>query len=211
MTIDKQVTKRTARSRSAARVADQASAGVKVLLVKIVALAVVDAIAVYALFVLVLSDEWLVASLVAIVTVVVNWIYFSHRALPAKYLAPGVIFLVVFQIFVIGYTAYIGFTNYSTGHNSDKAQAVDALMSSARERVPDSPTYKVTIVENLEGLGMLVTDPDGEASVGTPESPLEPAQNADFDGDKAVAVDGYTSLSFADVLQRQGEIAGLEV
>ncbi|TQL45018.1 carbohydrate ABC transporter membrane protein 1 (CUT1 family) [Homoserinimonas aerilata] len=199
------------RSKQAARIADAASGGIRMILLKIVLLGIVDAIAVYALFVLALSDEWLIASLVAVVTLVVNWIYFSKRKLPAKYLTPGVLFLIVFQIFVIGYTGYIGFTNYSTGHNSDKAQAIDALMSSARERVPDSPTYKVTIVENLEGLGMLVTAPDGEVSVGSSEHPLSSVRNATMDGDKAVAVDGYTSLSFQDVLQRQGDIVGLEV
>src|SRR5690554_3597535 len=200
MTIDKQVTKRAARSRSATRIADQASAGVKVLLVKMVALGIVDAIAVYALFVLVLSDEWLVAALVTVVTIVVNWIYFTRRALPAKYLAPGVIFLVVFQIFVVGYTAYIGFTNYSTGHNADKSQAIDALMSSALERVPDSPAYDVTVVEGLTGLGLLVTDPDGDVSVGTSDSPLQRVTDAQMESGKAVAVGGYSSLTTATAL-----------
>lgn len=199
------------RSKKAARIAEAASGGIRLILLKMAMLAIVDAIAVYALVILVLSDSWLVASLVVVVTVIVNWIYFSHGKLPAKYLTPGVIFLIVFQLFVIGYTAYIGFTNYSTGHNSDKSQAIDALMSSARERVPDSPTYQVTIVENLEGLGMLVTDPDGDVSVGNAESPLQRVRGAELDGGKAVAVDGYTTLSFQDVLQRQNEIAGLEV
>ena len=211
MTIDKQVSKRVDRSRSAARIAEQASGGVKVLLVKMAALAIVDAIAVYALFVLVLSDEWLVAALVTIVTLIVNWVYFSRRALPAKYLTPGIIFLVVFQIFVVGYTAYIGFTNYSTGHNADKSQAIDALMSSALERVPESPAYDVTVVENLTGLGLLVTDPNGEVSVGTADQPLQPVDNAELDGGKAVAVDGYTSLTFQQVLSRQKEIIELRV
>ena len=78
------------------------------------------------------------------VTAVVNWIYFSRRKLPAKYLTPGVIFLVVFQIFVLIYTGYIAFTNYGTGHNGSKEQAVAALMSAALQRVPESPTYDVT-------------------------------------------------------------------
>ena len=211
MTTDEQATKRVARSRSAARIADQASAGVKVLLVKIAALGIVDAIAVYALFVLILSEAWVVAALVTIVTAAVNWIYFSRRKLPAKYLAPGVIFLAVFQIFVVGYTAYIGFTNYSTGHNSDKSQAISALMSSALERVPDSPAYGVTVVEGLTGLGLLVTDPDGDVSVGTADSPLQRVTDAQLEGGKAVAVGGYSSLTFQQVLSRQGEIANLSV
>ncbi|MET1044082.1 MAG: ABC transporter permease subunit [Microbacteriaceae bacterium] len=201
----------TRRQKQATRIADHASIGVKMLLVKIFILGIVDAIAVWALFVLVLKEEWLLAAVIAVVTVLVNWIYFSRRTLPAKYLTPGVIFLVVFQVFVIVYTGYIGFTNYSTGHNGDKEQAISALMSSAQERVPDSPTYQVTIVENLAGLGVLVTAPDGDVFVGNPDSPLEPVRNATMDGDKAIAVDGYTSLTFQEILARQGEITDLSV
>ncbi len=208
---DTRITTQSKRSTQAARMAESASVGVRMLLIKITLLGIVDAIAVYALLVLIIKEEWAVAAFVAFVALVVNWIYFSRRKLPAKYLAPGVIFLVVFQIFVVFYTGYIGFTNYSTGHNSNKSQAIDALMSSARERVPDSPTYKVTIIENLEGLGMLVTDPNGDVSVGTASTPLSRVDNAAMEGGKAVAVDGYTSLSFADVLSRQGDIISLEV
>lgn len=208
---DEAIIKQSRRSQSAARIAEAASVGLRMLLIKIALLGIVDAIAVYALLVLFLDEQWLVAALVAIVTIVVNWIYFSRRHLPAKYLTPGVIFLVVFQIFVVGYTAYIGFTNYGTGHNSDKSQAVDALMSSALERVPDSPTYGVTVVENIAGLGLLVTDPEGDVSVGGTDAPLERVKSAEMEAGKAVAVDGYTSLSFADVLARQGEIAALRV
>ena len=117
----------------------------------------------FAVFVLVGADQWLVAAVVAVVAAVVNWIYFSRRKLPAKYLTPGVIFLVVFQVFVLVYTGYIAFTNYGTGHNGSKEQAVSSLMASALERVEDSPTYPVTVVDQLGTLGLLVTDPDGEA------------------------------------------------
>ena len=131
--------KPTRRAQQAARLAERASAGLRSILVKIILLGLVDAIALYALFVLFAQGQWIVFGLVLAVTLVVNWIYFSPGKLPAKYLTPGLIFLVIFQIFAVGYTAYIGFTNYSTGNNSDKDQAVSALMSSALERVPDSP------------------------------------------------------------------------
>ena len=214
-TIDDDVTaetpqKPTSRQRRAASIADAASGGMKMLLVKLVALGLLDAIAVYALFVLVMSGEWLIAAVVAVVAAVVNWIYFSRRKLPAKYLTPGIIFLVLFQVFVLVYTGYIAFTNYGTGHNGSQQQAVSSLMASSLQRVEDSPTYPVTVVDRLGTLGLLATDPDGDAYVGTNDQPLEPV-DAEFDGDKAVSVDGWTSLSFADVLARTDEITELAV
>ena len=203
--------KPTKRQKQAARIAEAASAGLKAILVKIILLGLVDAIALYALFVLFAKGQWIIFGLVLAVTLIVNWIYFSPGKLPAKYLTPGVIFLVIFQIFAVGYTAYIGFTNYSTGHNSDKDQAVSALMSSALERVPDSPTYAVTVVDRVGTLSLLVTDPDGDVSIGSNDEPLQPVNDATVEGGKAIAADGYTSLSFQDVVARTDEITKMAV
>jgi len=214
-TIDDEVTaetpqKPTKRQRQAAGIADAASGGVKMLLVKLLMLGIVDAIAIYAVFILVSGGQWLVATIVALVAAIVNWIYFSRRRLPAKYLAPGVIFLVIFQVFVLVYTGYIAFTNYGTGHNGSKEQAVSSLMAASLERVEDSPTYPVTVVDQFGTLGLLVTSPDGDALVGTNEQPLTEV-DAELEGGKAVAVDGWTTLSFADVLARTNEITELAV
>lgn len=199
------------RSRRAGRIADQASGGVVALLVKIGLLAVVDAIAVYALFILVLKQDWLLFAIVAIGTAAINVIYFSRRMLPAKYLAPGLVFLLIFQIFVIGYTAYISFTNYGTGHNSTKEDAVTSLIQSAQYRVPDSPTYGLTIVERLGQFSFLVTDPEGDVSVGTTETPLSDAPDAEVSGGKAVALPGYNTLTFTDIIANQDAIAAMSV
>ncbi|MFF2273445.1 ABC transporter permease subunit [Agromyces sp. NPDC058136] len=199
------------RQRQAAGIAEQASGGMVALLVKLVALGLFDALAVYAVFVLALHEQWTVMVVVAAVAALVNWIYFSRRKLPAKYLTPGVIFLVVFQVFVLLYTGYIAFTNYGTGHNGTQEQAVSSLMASSLERVEDSPTYGVTVVERAGELGLLVTDPDGEALVGTNEQPLAEASGVEFEGDLAVSADGWTTLQFAEVLERTDEVTALAV
>jgi arabinogalactan oligomer/maltooligosaccharide transport system permease protein len=202
----------SSRSRRAARVAQAASAGVKVLLVKIALLSIVDAISVYALMVLFLKQDWLVFGAVLAVTLVVNWIYFSRYKLPAKYLAPGLIFLLIFQIFVVGYSGYIAFTNYGTGHNSTKQDAVTALIVSSQQRVPDSPTFDLTVVERLGMYSFLVTDPDGDISVGSTDAPLSPVRDASVDETgKAVELPGYTTLNFSDIIANQETIAALSV
>jgi arabinogalactan oligomer/maltooligosaccharide transport system permease protein len=215
-TIDEDVTSEpatppTKRQRRAAGIADAASGGVRTILIKLLLLGIVDAIAVYAIFVLALQQEWLILGVVVVVTGVVNWIYFSRKKLPGKYLTPGIIFLVLFQVFVVVYTGYIAFTNYGTGHNGSKEQAVSSLMASSLERVPDSPTYQVTVVDQLGTLGLLVTDPDGDVSVGTAEQPLQEVDGAELENGKAVAIDGWTTLQFSDVIARTDEITELAV
>ncbi|WP_083365269.1 ABC transporter permease subunit [Microterricola viridarii] len=199
------------RQRQAGHIADLASAGIKVLLIKIIALGILDALALTAVFILIGQREWLVTAIVVIATGLINWIYLGRRRLPAKYLTPGVIFLLIFQVFVLGYTAYIGFTNYGTGHNGTKDQAVSALMSSALERVEDSPTFAVTVLEQGDTLNLLVTDPDGAVRVGNAETPLHAVDNAQMDGGKAVGLDGYSTLSFQEILAQSDAITALAV
>ncbi|MBP2437034.1 ABC transporter permease subunit [Microbacterium amylolyticum] len=203
--------RRSRRERQARHIADAAGGGLKSLILKIALIAIVDAIAVYAVFVLISFEEWGVVAVVVAVAAVVNWIYFSRRALPAKYLAPGVIFLALFQVFVLLYTGYIGFTNYGTGHNGNKDQAVSSLLASSLERVPESPAYPVTIVESDGEIGLLITDPDGIAFLGTADDPAEIVRDAVFDGNRAVEAPGWRTLQFADVLQRQSEVQALAV
>jgi len=198
-------------SRRAAHIADAASIGWKLMLFKVIALSIIDALAIYAIFVLIRSDQWVPALIVLVVTAAANWVYFSRGKLPAKYLIPGLIFLFVFQIFAALYTGYVAFTNYGTGHNSDKQSAVNSLMLSAQERVPDSPAYDLKIVEQLGEFSFLVTDPDGDAFIGGQERPLQPANDAQIEGGQAVSLPGFNTLGFADIVGNQKAIADIAV
>ncbi len=185
----------------------------RVLAVKIVLLSLVDAVAVFAMSALFFKGDYAVAGIVLIVTLLVNWIYLSPGLLPAKYLTPGLIFLGIFQIFVIVYSMIIAFTNYGDGHNSTKEDAVASIVLQNTQRVEGSPAYRVTVVDGLGGLGLLATSPEGEVLVGTQEEPLEPVDPGavTLEGERAVAVEGWTSLAMQDILQRQQEIAALQV
>jgi len=197
-------------ARKSSRVEFGSAGRVGPLVLKIVLLATLDAALLFALSVLLGRGNYGALALVAAGGVAINWVYLSKRTLPAKYLTPGLAFLAVFQVFIILYTVYIAFTNYSTGHILSKSQAIEALLSQSQSRVPDSAEYPVTIVEVRGDLGMLVTAPDGTAMLGTATDPLEPVDASVADG-KAVSTEGATSLSFAEVLQRQEEIFALSV
>ena len=182
------------------------------LLIKILLLGLVDAIGVYALFILFIKEQWLVFGLAVAILALINWIYLVPGHLPAKYLTPGLFFLAIFQVFVVIFTGYIAFTNYSDGHNSSKDDAVASIIRVAQKRVPDSPQYAVTVLRQGDVLSLLVTEPDGTVSVGSAEDPLEMTTDAELDSTgKAVGLPGYDTLQLAEVVQNQDAVLALVV
>src|SRR5690606_35573517 len=107
-------------------------------------------------------------------------IYFSKRVLPLKYLAPGLIFLAIFQLFTMAYTGYVAFTNCGTGHSGSQQQAVDALLIQNERRLENSPSYPLSIVRDGDELGFAIVD-QGTVRVGSAELPLTGAPDAAID------------------------------
>jgi arabinogalactan oligomer/maltooligosaccharide transport system permease protein len=172
----------------------------------------VDALAVYGVTTLAVQGYWAAAAVMVVGAVVINVAYFSRRAIPMKYLIPGLVFLFVYQVFVVLYTGYTACTNYGDSHNASKADAVDAILANHEVRLPGSPRYGLTVVRDGDRLGFLVTDPEGKVRLGFPGSPLQPvtatAQNAD--GTATAAAD-VTALSYPEILARQAEVTKLRV
>src|SRR4029079_3050654 len=126
------------------------SGGLLALIIKVVLLAVIDALTVFALYVLIGTGDWIAAVVLVLVVAGVNYIYLRPGLLPGKYLTPGLTFLAIFQVFVILYTGYISFTNAGAQHNSTKQDAVEQIIRTSQERVPDSPEYAVQVYKQAD-------------------------------------------------------------
>jgi arabinogalactan oligomer/maltooligosaccharide transport system permease protein len=113
---------------------------------KLGALGVTDAVAVTMIMVLLVQELILAAVISIVVLLLVNWIYLRKGGLPAKYLAPGVLFLIVFQIYVLIFSGYTAFTNYGSAHNGDKALAIQTIQNAAYRTV-DGPDYTIKIAK----------------------------------------------------------------
>src|SRR5699024_8972088 len=123
--------------------------------VKLILLGLINAIGLYGIYLALAAGHVGLTLMMIAIIVVVDLVYFlpSARAVPMKYLLPGLIFLFVYQIFVIGYTAYTAFTNYGDGHNSTKEVAIASILREHEVRVPDSPTTAISVVDDGESLG----------------------------------------------------------
>ncbi len=180
-------------------------------LVKLAVVGIVDALGVYGVLAASAVGSWGIVAALVVGLVVVNWVYFSDRAVPAKYLVPGVAFLLVFQVFVMLYTGYVSFTNYGDGHNSTKADAIRSILLQNDRRVEGSPTLPLTVVRSGEDLGFAVVHEDGDVALGTPEQPLAVVDDAVVDGGRAVEVPGWEVVPFAEVVELQDQVVALRV
>ena len=122
---------------------------------KLVLMALINAFGLYGIMVSVPRQQWLVLGFLAVTLLVADYVYFSKRAIPAKYLLPGLVFLLVYQVYVMGSTAWVAFTNYGDGHNDSKQAAITQILKASDRRVEGTSTYPVTVVEK-----------DGRAHVG---------------------------------------------
>ena len=138
------------------------------LFIKIVFLGTLNAFALWAIPILLTHHTYLFAAYMAISTLVLDYVFLSRKRIAAKYIAPGVVLLILFQVYPALYTGYIAFTNYSTGHILDKAQALDVMISNSYQQPANGGIYpmKVATERTTNQLTLILKNPDGTYSAG---------------------------------------------
>ena len=135
------------------------------------------------------AGSWVIVTILAFIAMAILVVYSTRRFIPAKYLLPGLILLLLFQMWPIVYTAATAFTNYGQGHTLSKEEAILAIQAQSVRQDPDAPRYgmSVAIGEGQEiasgDLSLLLTVPPAAES-----EELEDA--ADSSGGANVMPDG---------------------
>ncbi|MDQ3822529.1 MAG: ABC transporter permease subunit [Actinomycetota bacterium] len=144
------------------------------LALKVALLAILNAIAVWAAVVLVDDGKWVALAVLAAATVAIDAIYLSRRAVPAKFLVPGTVFLLAFSVIPILYTVNVAFSNWSTGHVLVKEEAIDGIQRNSLSIPPDGRSYVMAPArDDGELVLLLVDEATGKPFLGTRDG-LEP-------------------------------------
>ena len=174
---------------------------------KVVLLALANALGIWAFASLASNGNWLIAAGSALATIAIDAFYLlpGRRFIPAKFLVPGVIMLIVFQVVPIAYNAGIAFTNWSTGHNLTKEEAILAIEEASLVPPLDGRQFAMTPATERRQLVLLLVDEAGtKAYVGT-EDGLEPLPPADVTIENGVV----TQAKGYEVLQGD-QLAGID-
>ena len=187
-------------------------------IVKIVLLGLVVAIATWAAFPLIANEAWLGLAILIVTTGGLLYLYLTPRHIPAKYLAPGTLLLIAFQVFPVLYTAGTAFTNYGDGHRGTKQEAVVAIQTASVTQVPGSIPYALSVATTGDPatgpLTFLIADPvTGTVSAGDADGlhKLDPAGVTVGGAGKVTAARGYTVLTAGQASLRSQEITALAV
>lgn len=177
------------------------SLGAGNLIIKIILVGLIDALLIYCLAQAWGAEWWPAVVFFAIVLVAVNAVYFTKGSLPLKYLIPGLVFLVVYQLFTMLFTGYLSFTNYGTGHLDSKDAAISSIQASNVVPVEGGQEYAVVPIEQDGTVSMLVTDPTtGTVRIGTNDGFTDVAEgDVQRTGEQVTGVTGYQSLNLASL------------
>ena len=183
--------------------------------IKLALLALLNALVLWAAGVLVADDKWIAALIAVAATALIDFVYLypSRRLVPLKYLVPGVVFLVAFVVIPIVSNANIAFTNWSTGHNLTKDEAIVAIQEVSLVAPADGKSYTATpATSDGELVLLLVDEATGDLYVGT-EDGLEPlpADSATVEIGTITAAEGYEVLQGNELAGIDTELAALVI
>jgi len=157
------------------------------------ALAVIDAVAIWFIIQVLGEGEWILALFVGAVTLGINAAFLIPGLYPYRWFSPGLALLIIMLIFPTVFTVYVAFTNYRTGNLLTEQQVKDVLEDELY--LPeDAPSYSWTAfraTDNPDAYGLWLI-PDSEAAQETlfvTEGESTPAGEVDL-GDNELDEDG---------------------
>ncbi|WP_250037167.1 ABC transporter permease subunit [Paractinoplanes maris] len=179
------------------------------ILLKATLLGLAIAIAVWAAFPLIENEKWTGLAILVATTAGLLYLYLTPRHIPLKYLAPGTVLLVLFQVFPVLYTASTAFTNFGDGHRGSKQEAVVAIQTASVTQVPGSQQYALRIATTGDPatgpLVFLITDPATRQVSAGDAGGLTAVPGTD------AAAAGYTVLTAGQASLRSTEITAFAV
>jgi arabinogalactan oligomer/maltooligosaccharide transport system permease protein len=187
-------------------------------IIKFVLLSILNALAVWAAYVLIDRGKWISLAILVAATLLIDYVYLAPRAwtLPAKFIVPGTVFLLAFQIVPIVYTVEVAFSNYSTGHVISKADAVQAIKVNSLQPPPNGRQFEMAPARDSGGKLVLILHDDASGAVyaGTSKGLTPLAKSAvtiSPDTGQPTAAKGYTLIKGAELFSLDAQLRGLEI
>ncbi|MBL8930526.1 MAG: ABC transporter permease subunit [Kineosporiaceae bacterium] len=187
------------------------------LIAKVLGLGLVLGLAIAISPTLIGQSRWGFLAIVWAIAVLALATYAGRRALPAKYILPGTLLLLLFVIYPVVMTAKASTTNFGDGTRQSKEETIAQIVASSVVQSPDAPRYTMTVATEgsvTEGpfTLFLVSQQDQSLYKGTVDG-LEPIAAGDVTvtNNAVTAAPGYTILTPQQVNAANATIKDLAV
>jgi arabinogalactan oligomer/maltooligosaccharide transport system permease protein len=124
--------------------------------VKIVLLALSNALAAWSAYVLIDHGNWIAVGVLVAATAAIDLMYFGTKTLPLKFLLPGTLFMICFQIVPIVYTVDVALSNYSIGHITSKSEAIKQIELTSLQAPANGKQYNMAAARDKDGNLVLI-------------------------------------------------------
>jgi ABC-type sugar transport system permease subunit len=175
------------------------SGSVSSYLFRILGLAVIDTFAIWLIYRMMSDGIYPLATVLAIITVLINAIFLWEDLYPLRWMAPGLALLILMVLYPMISTVYVAFTNYGEGHLLTKQQTIERLQQTTF-MAEDAITYSWVAYRTPEGEYALLLEAEGSPPLftrpGQPVQPLEEVADVGAVGEAGVPdqIGSYTRV-----------------
>lgn len=167
---------------------------------------------------LVAAHAWAGLGVAVAVTATLVYVYLSPKRIAARFLVPGTLLLLAFQVYPVGYTISTAFTDYGDGHRLSQAQAVAQLEADSVVERAGTPRYELSVAtkggQAESPLVFFLTDAHGKVERGDAGG-LTPVPAAEVTKDpitgKVITAQGWTILNAIQVNARSAQLSTFAV
>lgn len=185
------------------------------LLIRLILLAIVDALVVWFILGLVPRGDLILAVAVAIIAVIVNVVVLRADAGPLRWMIVGLVLMAMFAIYPILYTVYVSTTNYGFGHLLTKEQVIQQFEGT--KYLPEGKgAYTWTAYVSEGGnFAVWLQDNQGQSYLAFPDQPISSAETGqqgvgelDAEGIPS-SIEGYQRLNRLTVVRYINDLGKL--
>ncbi len=148
------------------------SGSVSNLVLRLLGLAVIDAFAVWLISMMFRDGIYPLATVLTVVTILINIIFLREDWYPLRWMAPGLALLIVMVIYPILFTVYVAFTNYGEGHLLTKQQALSRLQQTSFLSDNAVAYSWVAYRTPADEYALLLESDDGQQFFAQPNAPI---------------------------------------
>ncbi len=187
--------------------------GLRAQIFKISFMGLIDALLIWMFFAsLAKDDASTLSTVIAVIFVVTNIVYFAKFTLPFKFLLPGLILLVTFVVVPVVYTIQMSGYQYKTGNEISKSDALAQIEANGLAIDEAAPTYEMVLGKINGNWAALLTSQIDQSVLLADESKVEPLSSG-YEADEygvARTYPGFEPISIDFAANNEEAIIGLK-